>query len=221
MSTQKECVDHLRAYCRLHTLKGIGAGHAHELVAAYFGYRSVAALRAEGSYQLNMLEEAEILIPDLTLMQQRIGRLRGLPVDLLPVGVLAEEISRFLVDSGYFAGDIWHTSNLAEYMETDVIQHYTTIIEDDLSGQMSETNAYFDQLDIEKVELAKGENALTVDVSGSLSGKHDWDRMFHGDSITFNAVMTFQRVAGRVAYMKPDIATGGTVNNGYQYDPAE
>lgn len=51
--------------------------------------------------------------------------------------------------------------------------------------------------------------------------QQDWDRMFHGDSITFNTVMTFQRVAGRVAYLKPDIVTGGRVNSGHHYDPAE
>lgn len=77
MSIHKECVDALRAKYRALTRNKLIAGHAHEIVAAYFGYGTAAALRAEAKYPLTSLEEAEILMPALAVMDQRIAELQG------------------------------------------------------------------------------------------------------------------------------------------------
>ena len=44
------------------------ATHAHELVAAFFGYGTAAALRAEAKFPLTAIDEARHLIPDLRRM---------------------------------------------------------------------------------------------------------------------------------------------------------
>ncbi len=95
------------------------------------------------------------------------------------------------------------------------------MIEDDLSSEIATTNAYFDELYIDEVALDIGQDALVALISGSLNGETDQDRAFHGDSIAFTTVMTFQRVAGRVAYEKPELETSGAVDMSKYYDDEE
>lgn len=218
MSLHKDCADYLRSYVRAVTGGKLGAGHAHELVAAYFGYGTGAALRAEATYPLSSLGQAEILIPDLRLMDQRVQELDGLPDDLPPVDDLASNLSNFLNERSYFSGDIWHTRDLEEHINVAYIQENPMMIEDDLSDQMAETNAYFDELYIDEVVLNSEDDALIANVSGSLNGENDPDRTFLGNSIAFTTVMTFRRVAGRVAYEKPELETSGAVDDSHYYD---
>jgi hypothetical protein len=218
MTIHKDCADHLRSY--FHALTGgkLGSGHAHELVAAFFGYGSGAALRADTTYPVADLGSAEILIPDLGMMDTRLGELDGLPADLPTADDLAVEIASFLQGNGHFRGELWITRNLAEYIDTDFIQKDPMMIEDELSPIMAETNAYFDELYIEEVEIAPGKEALVANVTGQLNGENDADKPYVGDSINFTTVMTFQRVAGRTAYCRPDLETGGQVDREDYYD---
>ncbi len=92
------------------------------------------------------------------------------------------------------------------------------MIMDDLSGRMAETNAYFDELDVQEVDLDIGDDALVANVSGSLNGETDPDKSFFGDKIAFDTIMTFQRVAGRIAYSEPDLETSGDIDMLGYYD---
>lgn len=218
MSIHKECADHLRQNHRVQTGGKLGAGHAHEIVAAYFGYGSGAALRAETKHPLTDLDQAEILIPDLGRMDQRVQALQGLPTGLPSVDDLASQISDFLKASAYFAGKVWYTRDLAEYISDTFIQEQSMQIEDDLSGAIASTNAYFDELYVEEVDLQDTGDMLVAQVSGSLNGENDPDRAFHGDSIAFTTVVRFRRLAGRVAYETPEVETSGAVDDSAYYD---
>jgi hypothetical protein len=219
MSTiQKKCADFLRStYSNLPGGK-LGSGHAHEIVAAYFGYGTAAALRTEPKYNLAALAEAAILMPDLRRMDQRIQQLTRLPVGLPGVDEFASKLTSFLRGHGYFSGEVWGTRNLAEYIDVSFIQEDPVMIEDALSGQIAMTNAYFDELDVHNVDLHFGDDSLTANVSGSLNGVNDPDKAFHGDSIAFTTVMTFERVAGRVGYLWPELETSGTIDDSGFYD---
>jgi len=217
MSIEKECADRLRETYRKLTGGKLRSGHAHELVAAYFGYGTGAALRAETTYPLAAIEEAAVLIPDLRLMDQRRGQLNQLPHDLRTVDDLAADISTYLVEEGYFSEKVWQTRDLSDEINIRVMDD-PMIIEDALSGEIASTNAYFDELYIDEVVVDVTEDALVATLSGSLNGEQDQDRVFHGDKINFTSVKTMFRVAGRVAYQQPEFETGGSVDLSMYYD---
>src|SRR5271166_2115806 len=219
MSTiQKKCADFLRStYSNLPGGK-LGSGHAHEIVAAYFGYGTAAALRTEPKYKLAALAEAAILMPDLRMMDQRIQQLASLPVGLPGVDELASKLTNFLRENGYFSGEVWRTRDVGEYIDVSFIQEDPMLIEDALSGEIAMTNAYFDELYVCNVDLDFGDDALIAKVSGSLNGENDPDKVFHGDSIAFTTVMTFERVVGRVGYLRPELETLGAIDESGYYD---
>lgn len=217
MPIHKECVDALRAKYRALTGNKLVAGHAHEIVAAYFGYGTAAALRAEAKYPLTSLEEAEVLMPALALMDQRIAEMQGIPDDLPTVDELAKQISGFLVEAGHFSGKIWSNRNIGEEVSTYAYENPLTIL-DELSGEMAATNAYFDGFYIDKSDVSSNDEGLTVTLTGTAEGEQDQDRVFSGDKINFTTSMTFDLVAGRVAYREPEFDTGGSVDDSYYFD---
>jgi hypothetical protein len=220
MSLHKDCADHLRAYYRGLTGKKLGASHAHELVAAFFGYGTAAALRAETKFPLTAVGEADFLMPDLLRMEQRVQELRGLPTDLPTVDEVASEICGFLVSTGSFTGQIWQSRDLRDHVN-GYVQDNSLMIEDALSGEIAATNAYFDELYVDEYDFQSNDDALVVTLTGSLNGEHDPDRAFHGDKIAFTTIMTFPRVSGRVAYGEPELDTDGEVDDGDYYDADE
>lgn len=217
MSLPKDCADHLRARYRLLTGRKLGSSHAHELVAAFFGYKTAAALRAETRFPLNDIGKAEILIPDLRLMDERVGTLRGLPADLPSVDDLTSDLCHFLASQGHFDGRFWSSRHLSDDVNA-FVQHDPMMIEGALDGEIASTNAYFDELYIEEYDFKPSDDALVATLTGSLNGENDQDRAFHGDKIVFTTVMTFERVAGRIAYMEPELETDGKVDDAMYYD---
>lgn len=217
MSLRKDCADRLRTHYRSLTGNKLGASHAHELVAAFFGYGTAAALQAETRFPLSALGEAEVLIPDLPLMDKRVRSIRGLPKDLPSVDALVSLLCDYLADNGYFDGRFWTSRHLSDDINA-FVQHDPMMIEAELSGEMASTNAYFDELYIEDFEFSAAEDAFVATLTGSLNGENDRDRVFHGDKINFTTVMTFERVAGRIAYREPELETGGSVDDSMYYD---
>ena len=219
MSIHKECVDALRAKYRALTGNKLVAGHAHEIVASYFGYRTAAALRAETKYPLASLEEADVLMPALAVMDQRITELQGIPNDLPTVDELASQISEVLVEAGHFSGKIWSNRNIAEEVSTYAYENPLTIL-DELSSEMATTNAYFDGFYIDEADVSSNEEGLTVTLTGTAEGEQDQDRVYFGDKINFTTYVTFDLVAGRVAYREPEFDTGGSVDDSYYSNDA-
>jgi hypothetical protein len=215
MPIRKQCADHLRAHHRNQTGGKLSSGHAHEIVAAYFGYGNVAALKAEVFFPLSGLGHADILIPDLPLMDRRVTELKGLPADLDDVDALASEISAFLTNTSLFTGDVWYTRDLEDYISGPYIQERALEIEDELADQMALTNAFFDEVYVDEAAATAGASTLVVELDGSLNGETAEDQVFCGDKVNFSTTLTFQRVAGRVAYTTPEMETSGAVDMSY------
>lgn len=57
----KLCADHLRAFVNDNHGVKLKASHAHELVAAFFGYKSRAALLADTRHPLSNLTSAALI----------------------------------------------------------------------------------------------------------------------------------------------------------------
>lgn len=217
MSIAKSCADFLRNSNRNLPSGKLRSGHAHELVAAYFGYKTAAALRSEKHYPLSALDEAYILIPDLATMDTRREKLNGLPLDLPSNDELAEQLSRFLKDMKYFDGEVWLDRDLRDPIN-GYIQDDPMVIEDELSGEMATTNAYFDELYIDEYDYEVTAEGFAATLTGSLNGSPDPDKVYSGHKISFVSQMTMDRVAGRVAFTQPEFDTGGAVDDDYYED---
>ena len=217
MTIYKDCADHLRVTYRQQTAGHLVAGHAHELVAAFFGYGSGSALRTDFAYPVSQLPQADILIPDLALMDARRQKLAGLPDDLPTSDALASAVCDFLRDAGHFSGERWLDRDLLDAIN-DFVQRDPMMIEEDLNSEIATTNAYFDELYLDEVVAEPNDDALMVTINGALNGTNDEDRVFSGDKITFSTLMTFNRVAGRVGFARPDLETSGYVDMSDYYE---
>ncbi|QKJ32219.1 hypothetical protein HQ865_21460 [Mucilaginibacter mali] len=104
----KLCADSLRAFCLNKFGIQLKSSHAHELVAAYFGYSSRAALLADTKCSIGNLRHAEFIVLTPTApIRERRSKLNGLPQDL-PED-LAEGVYLPLYDEKLILHTIWPT----------------------------------------------------------------------------------------------------------------
>jgi hypothetical protein len=218
MHTAKLCADHLRVRFAAHTGGGLRSCHAHELTAAFFGYGTASALRAEQAYPLTALRDAQILIPDIALMKKRMQALKGLPDDLPQAWALAQELVACLQSHGRFSGQVWLDDDVETYFRDNYFQDNFPLITDELSGEMADTNAYFDELIVDEVTVTRHEDGLAVEATGELTGETHEDRTFMGDKINFSAHVTMDLAAGRTGFLRPDFRISGTVDESYYDD---
>lgn len=89
----KLCADSLRSFLNQKQGIKLGASHAHELVAAFFGYQSRAALLADTKCPISNLNQAKIIVmaPD-SFIDERRKELEGLPPELPDSYTLGEGV---------------------------------------------------------------------------------------------------------------------------------
>lgn len=218
MTIHKDCADHLRVQYHAITGHKMLSGHAHELVAAFFGYGSAAALRAEIERPLDRLIEAKILIPDLAMLDRRRADLTGYPHDLPGSDDTADLLSEYLVSSGNFSGEVWVTRDLPDHIQSDFIQDNFPKVVDGLSGEIATTNAFFDELDLDEISVDRDDEGITASLNGHLNGETDQDRPFYGDSIAFDIVVRFDLISSRIGFAEPDFSISGAVDEKAYYD---
>lgn len=209
----KLCADYLRSSYTSQTSGKLKASHARELVAAFFGYKSHAALIAEEAYPLDQLEEAVILVPDLPLIEGRRSRLKGLPDDVPMTRALAEMLSAYLQDEGHFGGEVWIYDSLESYVTEVLIPDCDGMLSDELSGVMAETNACFFMPYFDSAEIEDSGDELVVVASGKYEGEQLDDKPFCGDAIDVTVYVTFPRIAGKRGFLDFDFIAGGSVND--------
>ncbi|NVM64175.1 hypothetical protein FHW88_002503 [Mucilaginibacter sp. SG538B] len=105
----KLCADSLRAFTQNNYGIQLKSSHAHELVAAYFGYSSRASLLADKDCSMINLNEAEIIIlnPPTLFVDERRKTLENLPPELPASNVLAQGVYAPIVAGKEFDGKIW------------------------------------------------------------------------------------------------------------------
>ena len=103
--TSKLCADSLRTLVNEKYGTKLKAAHAHELVAAYFGYRSKNALLADENYPISALARAELVVtmPDDFFDKRRMD-LQELPSDLPGNSDLYQAIHSTLVTNKLLMG---------------------------------------------------------------------------------------------------------------------
>lgn len=211
----KACSDYLRSDFTAETGDKLKASHSRELVAAFFGYKSHAALLAENNYSVNSLEDAAVLAPDIALMEKRRKDLDELPADLASSRDIASKISEFLKQQGFFSGEVWLYESLGAYVTEVLLIEKDGLMLDLLSGVMAETNAYFDSEfgHYEPKEVIEQDDCVIVEVEGEYCGSSDNERPFCGDTIDVKAKVELYRAAGRTGFSEPDISAHGEIND--------
>jgi len=102
----KRCADSLRSFSESKFGIQIKSSHAHELVAAYMGYSSRAAMLADSKCPITNLREADILVLTPTAqIKERRKELKGFP-EKLPDD-LAEGVYLPLYDEQWILHKIW------------------------------------------------------------------------------------------------------------------
>ncbi|OKS88700.1 hypothetical protein [Mucilaginibacter polytrichastri] len=104
----KRCADSLRTFTQNNYGIQLKSSHAHELVAAYMGYSSRAALLADNKCPITNLREANLLILTPTApIKERRTKLEGLPENL--PDDIAEGVYLPLYDEKWILHKIWPT----------------------------------------------------------------------------------------------------------------
>ena len=101
------------------------ASHARELAAAYFGYKSHAALLSETAYPLKEVGGAGVLIPAVELIERLRTQLEALPSALDSSRQIASKLSDHLKAEGYFSGEVWLAESLETYLMDDFLKRRT------------------------------------------------------------------------------------------------
>lgn len=197
--------DHLRAFARKHDVK-LKSGHAHELVAAFCGYKSRAAMLSDTLCSIENLDQAQIFVwvPTL-LIEQRRQCLENLPSDLPDADKLCEELSAFLKlkFSGIFFSS-WQ--NLAESLTKEYLQqHSDRILPFNFRLYDNKASDIFNkspnQFNFEVENTAEGVKLIaTSEYRGSP------EMRFHLKSIVVKIAITLQPIAGYIGYSNAEIS---------------
>lgn len=215
----KLCADFLRKNYASQSTDKLKASHARELVAAFFGYKSHAALMAEKTYPLVHLEEADIFIPDIQLMNDRRSKLKELPSDLTQSSTLAKLLSDMLIEEGLCGGKIWLYDTLETYIVEVLLPDCQSQIDDQLSGVMADTNAgFFDTPYYDDVQIEDRGDELVVIAKAKYKGEPLDDKPFCGDTLDIVVLVTLPRMAGRRGFNDFELEVGGSINDDW-FDP--
>ena len=195
----KLCADSLRTFTNDKYDIKLKAAHAHELVAAYFGYKSKNAMLADTKYPISDLDQAEIIamIPD-NFIDHRRKNLQGLSSELPDSYTLGEAVYASL-----FSDEWWGSQyppfrgfeKLAKYLveNNDVYQNVFKFYRDVPMHHIVEVK---DEEDGVKLTVIHSHKTAAGEMLGD--GK---------------TTITLKRVAGRIGYGKPQVSveqwTGG------------
>ena len=205
----KLCADFLRSHVKSKYSQKLKASHAHELVAAFFGYKSNASLLADEEFPLTALSSANVLVPNIELMELRVKDLKGFPSIRCSEEMLAEAVSEFLIGDAHYAGEVWLCSSLQDYVTDVLLFEKDWRIMDLLSGVMAETNAEFSSFpQYEGAVVEEDDDVVQVTVQGIYDGEQLDDKPYSGDTISFEVTVTLSRVAGRCGFHYHIDATG-------------
>ncbi len=188
----KLCADSLRTFSKEKYDIKLKAAHAHELVAALFGYRSKNTMLADTKYPVSNLDQAEIIvmIHDDSIDQRR-QNLEGLSSELPDSFALGEAVYASLFS------DEWKASHHHPFKNFDELA--TFLIENN-DGYQHLFRGYRDIPMQHIVEVKDEESGVFLTVTHA-------HRIYTGEmqGVGENTI-NLPRVAGRIGYGKPQIS---------------
>jgi hypothetical protein len=188
----KICADSLRTFTNEKYDIKLKAAHAHELVAAYFGYPSKNTMLADSKYPISNLAQAEIVVmaPD-DFVDQRRKNLHGLSSELPDSYTLGEAVY------GSLFSDEWWASPYPPFRSFEKLAKF--LVEN--NDAFREVFKFFRDVPMHhfvEVKTAKNGVLLTVFHSHQTSNGE-----MLGDG---KATINLPRVAGHIGYGKPKVS---------------
>lgn len=194
----KICAERLRTFSKNHGIK-LKPTHAHELAAAFFGYKSKAALYADNRYQISNLPQAKVivLIPSSPIDERR-KNLEGFPTALPDSNTLCEDVFTFLANEKLIvATKIWSFHD---------IKRQAILLAHEYQDEKQLSKIYYPPSSEEvKMEISNEEIRLTITPYYPVVGyRPDGSgRNYLSGLLT---TICLKRVAGHIGYAEPEIS---------------
>ncbi|MHA3126752.1 hypothetical protein [Legionella pneumophila] len=204
MSISKLCADQLRVISNNYGVK-LKSSHAHELVAAFFGYKSKAALLSDTFAPIENIGQAKIfvLIPS-AFIEERRKCLVDLPSDLPDTYVLGEGMFTFLAAQKMLVANSFPSwIHLSETLTTEYLQKNGHLILPRNFGPFEQAGNIFNKpLYDFNPDIETTSNGVKITVS---------NRYYGSSHINFQPIdvvlkIKLQRIAGHFGYAKPEIS---------------
>ena len=195
----KLSADSLRTFTNEKYNIKIKAAHAHELVAAYFGYSSKNAMLADIKYPIGNLDKSEIIVMKSDdFIDQRRKNLQGLSPELPDSYTLGEAVYASLFS------DEWWASQYAPFRSFEKLAKFLVKNNDTYQNVFK---FYRDVPMHHIVEVKDEEDGVTLTVLHS-------HRTSTGEMLGVGkTTIKLPRVAGRIGYGEPQVSveqwTGG------------
>lgn len=207
----KACAISLRTFTQNNFGIELKSSHAHELVAAYFGYSSRAAMIADDKCPITNLKDAEIIVlnPPTLFVQHRLTNLDNLPSGLPSSDVLAEGVYEPIVKSEQFSGKIWTDfQKLAiAYAEDRVFYNEKIMREIGIDGG-------FDQRELDWLIQV---DIKTIETDVKMIVTYDYPAKAKKPSRHASVAITLPRISGNIGYCEPKVLP--TFYSGHMSDP--
>ncbi|HEO1393689.1 TPA: hypothetical protein ACXYKE_002104 [Legionella pneumophila] len=204
MSIAKLCADQLRAISNNYGVK-LKSSHAHELVAAFFGYKSKAALLSDTLASIENIGQAQIfvLIPS-SFIEERRKCLVDLPSDLPDTYTLGEEMFTFLAAQKMLVGNSFASwVHLAKALTNEYLQINGNLILPKNFGPSENARSIFNKPVYEfNPKLEATENGVKL----TLSNRYHGSSHVHFHPIDVVLTIKLRRIAGHFGYAKPEIS---------------
>lgn len=207
----KACADSLRAIILNNYNIQLKSSHAHELVAAYFGYASRAALLADKKCPVENLNDAEIFImaPQSLLVEQRLKTLGNLHSELPSSDILADTIYKAIANNEQLSGKLW-----TDIKEMAIAYAEDRVFYNEKMMRMIGIDGGFDQRELDwliQVDIKTMETDVMMTVTYDYPAKAK-KPMRHA-----SVAVTLSRIAGNIGYGEPEILP--TFYSGDMSDP--
>ena len=208
----KRCADDLRVFSEDHGSR-IKASHAHEIVAAIFGYKSKAAMDADDLCSMENLQQANIyILTPSAFIDARRECLEGLPHDLPNTYALAEALIPTIEES--FKGK--SSASFSHFVETisgEYLQTNGSFLIPEHFGHYKNARHIFSKPIFEfKPRIQNTKDGLIITATNRYYGSVDQ----HFPSVDIMVTINLKRIAGHVGYTLLNI-TGETISVDRQY----
>lgn len=173
----------------------VALGHAYQIVAAAFGYSSLAALQASDEESSTLADASHVALDARGMAD----RAKALNYNSDAIAILGKAITNAVSSIKSPPKVCWELEELLE----DLYEEIQEVVYQDetIAGEAATTNADWGDVEVyasdPRVPLTLPASQWVLPVTGTLSMDQHEDRMFFGDEIAFSAELRFDKV-GRV-----------------------
>lgn len=207
----KICADSLRAFTQDNYGIQLKSSHSHELVAAYFGYSSRAAMLADKECPIGTLKDAELIILNhpTQRIEQRLKTLVNLPLGLPSSDILTATIYKTIVTNEKLHGKVW-----TDFKEMAIAYAEDRVFYNEKMMKMIGIDSGFDQRELDWLIQV---DIKTEDANVLMIVTYDYPAKAKKPMRHASVAVTLPRISGNIGYGEPKVLP--TFYKGHLSDP--